>query len=303
MTKLIFLVGLPGSGKSTYAEELAKEGFIIHSSDKIREELGDVNDQSKNEEVFVTLHRRIKEDLRNGKNVCMDSTGLNRKKRVAFLRELKRIPCEKVCILIATPFEICKAQNSKRDRVVPEEVLERMIRSFQMPCCAEGFDDIVVHYPKKEWAEYYGDIITYVDSLCCFDQCNHHHTLTLGEHMKMAADLMLHDNGGYYDSAVLAAFSHDIGKVRTKEFKNAKGEPTEEAHYFQHNNVGSYQSLFFSYPKYGDKQYIALLIELHMRPHLEWKQSEKVKQRDFEMFGMETISDLLDIHEADLAAH
>lgn len=304
MARLVFMAGLPGSGKSTYAEELVKEkGFIIHSSDKIREELGDVNDQSKNEEVFVILHRRIKEDLRNGKNVIMDSTGLNRKRRVAFLKELKHIPCEKICVLVATPFEVCLEQNSKRDRVVPEEVLHRMIRSFQLPCVQEGWDDVVIHYPNEEWAEYYGDIITYVDSLCCFDQCNHHHTLTLGEHMKMAADLMLHDNGGYYDSAVLAAYSHDIGKVDTKEFKNAKGEPTDEAHFFFHQNVGAYKSLFFSYPKYGNKQYIALLIELHMNPWLVWEQSEKAKQKEFEMFGTETITNVLAIHEADLAAH
>ena len=167
----------------------------------------------------------------------------------------------------------------------------------------EGFDDVIIHYPKKEWAEYYGDIITYVDSLCCFDQCNHHHTLTLGEHMKMAADLMLHDNGGYYDSVVLAAFSHDIGKVFTKRFENGKGEPTEEAHYLFHQNAGCYQSLFFSYPKYGDKQYIALLIEKHMDAWLLWEQSEKAKQKDLEMFGTEIFSALLAIHECDLAAH
>lgn len=43
MTDFIMLVGLPGSGKSTYAEELKREGYIIHSSDAIREELtGDI---------------------------------------------------------------------------------------------------------------------------------------------------------------------------------------------------------------------------------------------------------------------
>lgn len=44
MVEFIMLVGLPGSGKSTYAEKLKEKGYIIHSSDAIREELtGDIN--------------------------------------------------------------------------------------------------------------------------------------------------------------------------------------------------------------------------------------------------------------------
>lgn len=303
MVKMVMLCGLPGAGKSLYAEGLKEDGYVIHSSDKIREELGDVNDQSKNQEVFVTLHKRIKEDLRNEKNVVYDATNLNRKRRVAFLNELKYIPCERVCILVATPFEVCLEQNSKRNRIVPEEVLHRMYRSFQMPCVQEGFDDVVVHYQKKEWAEYYGNIVKYIDSLCHFDQCNHHHVLTLGEHMIKAGDHMSHITGEYCNSAVFAAYSHDIGKVDTKEFKNAKGEPTDEAHFFFHQNVGAYKSLFFSYPQFCNKQYIALLIELHMNPWLVWEQSEKAKQKEFEMFGSEVVSDIINIHESDLAAH
>ena len=61
MTKFIMLVGLPASGKSTYAERLKEKGYHIHSSDKIREELtGDVNSQDKNIDVFAELHKRVK---------------------------------------------------------------------------------------------------------------------------------------------------------------------------------------------------------------------------------------------------
>ena len=96
---------------------------------------------------------------------------------------------------------------------------------------------------------------------------------------------------------ILAAFSHDIGKVKTKGYKNGKGETTEEAHYF------SYYSLFYNLCACADKKYIALLIELHMRPHLEWKQSERVKKKDFNMFGEDVINDVMLLHEADVNAH
>jgi len=82
MSKLVMLTGLPGSGKSMYAEKLTLEGYIIHSSDEVRKEFGDINDQSKNVEVFSILYKRVKNDLRNGFNVCIDSTNLNRKRLV-----------------------------------------------------------------------------------------------------------------------------------------------------------------------------------------------------------------------------
>ena len=124
--KLYVTVGLVASGKSTWAETHKEElNAIIHSSDEIRKELGDVNDQSKNELVFKILHQRIKDDLQAGKNVIYDATNLNRKRRIHFLQnELKGIPCEKICLLFATPYEICLSNNFARDRQVPEEVLK-----------------------------------------------------------------------------------------------------------------------------------------------------------------------------------
>ena len=79
------MVGLPGSGKSTYAKQLSEEtNAVICSSDTIREELyGDENSQDNNDEVFKILHSRIKENLKNGKNVIYDATNINSKRRKA----------------------------------------------------------------------------------------------------------------------------------------------------------------------------------------------------------------------------
>ena len=94
----IMMVGLPGSGKSTHAEELSKRlDAVIHSSDALREELtGDINNQNNNELVFQTLHKRIKEDLINGKNCIYDACQVKRKDRMSFLQQLNKIPCRKI---------------------------------------------------------------------------------------------------------------------------------------------------------------------------------------------------------------
>lgn len=79
----IMMVGLPYSGKSYYAEKLSKEyGAVAHSSDAIRAEiLGDVQDQNNNGKVFEVLHRRVYDDLSNGKSVIYDATNINYKRR------------------------------------------------------------------------------------------------------------------------------------------------------------------------------------------------------------------------------
>lgn len=303
MPDFIMLCGLPGSGKTTFCNRYKDDkDYLIVSSDLIRESFGDINDQSKNNEVFQIVHHRIKEGLKKGFNVIQDSTNLSRKRRIAFLKELGDIQCKKICVLLGTPFEFCLAQNFARERQVPEEVMCRMYKNFQMPCTYEGWDEIIIHYGREEYKTYYGDVMEYVNSLSNFNQNNSHHMLTLGDHMLKAGNHVLHLNGRVYDDVVLAAFTHDIGKSDTKSFINKNGELTTEAHYYSHHNVGAYKSLFFEYPGYVDKEHVALLIELHMRPHMEWKQSEKAKKKDQRMFGEDAIKDVELIHAADVYA-
>lgn len=300
LPKMCMLVGLPGAGKSTYCNTY--KNYTVISSDEIRKEFGDVNDQSKNNEVFTILRQRVINNLNKGNNVLVDSTNLNRRRRIAFLNELKNIPCKKICVLVATPYEICVAQNFERHRKVPSEVLWNMYKSFNVPTHHEGFDDIVVYYLNEGWKEYYGDILTYVKSLRDFNQDNPHHTLTLGKHMFSAMDNVLKMNGKVYNDVAIAALCHDIGKLEVKEFKNSKGEPTKEAHYYNHHNISCYKSLFFRYPYEVNKMYVSLLIELHMKPHLEWEQSEKAKEKDRKLFGDQVIEEVMLIHQADVSA-
>lgn len=85
MPTLAFLVGLPASGKSTFAKQKEMSGYKIHSSDAIRKELyGDENEQKDGDKVFQLLYKRVAQDLKNGKDCVLDSTGLTRKKTVCF---------------------------------------------------------------------------------------------------------------------------------------------------------------------------------------------------------------------------
>lgn len=305
------LCGLPGSSKSTWAEANKEElNFTIHSSDAIREEFGDVNDQSKNDLVFNTLHRRIKEDLLNGKNVCYDATNLSRKRRMNFIsNELKNIPCEKICVLFATPYEVCLKNNANRERKVPEEVIERMYKNFEVPCKQEGWDKIRIF-----WWDYRSEGLefNFSNDLDAWREINHdnpHHALSIGDHMLEAYAYYI-KNFHYVKRDMFiadAVLLHDCGKPDVKSYVNSKNEVTEVAHFYQHHSVGSYKSLFYMNDNRGYLDegilYVALLIELHMRPFLAWNQSDKAKEKDRRLFGDEVIKDIEILHECDLAAH
>lgn len=244
MNKLIMMVGLVASGKSDYAQKLSiSENAIIHSSDTLREELfGDVNENSRNNELFKEMSRRIKNDLQEGKSVIYDATNLNYKKRKAFLDELKKLDIHKQCVLVATPYELCLKQNSLRERKVPEYVIERMYKNIYIPQYYEGWDSIEIVWNTKDMVLDTNILFNGENGLNEIDQSNPHHTLTIGKHCLKCFQLceeMLDDF-----ELNMASLYHDIGKRFTKEFKNYKGEDTDIAHYFQHHLVSAYDSLF-----------------------------------------------------------
>ena len=309
---LFFTVGFPGSGKSTWLENnKEKLNMVIHSSDEIRAELlDDVNDQSKNDLVFKTLHSRVKEDLLNGKNVAMDQTGLNRKRRIAFLQELKHIPCKKVCVLFATPYQICLANNFARERHVPEDVIARMYKSFEVPCKQEGWDDIqIIWWDYIDMIGFEYDLDKDFKKWIKIGHDNPNHSLSIGNHMLEAYNhYMSTINYNIYEKNLLAdaILFHDCGKPYVKNFVDSKGNPSETAHYYSHENISSYLSLFYMRENdYTDEDIleVSLLIGLHMRPFLAWKQSDKAKEKDRRLYGDDIIKQVDIIHECDRAAH
>lgn len=300
------LCGIPGCGKSTWAENNKdKLNAVVHSSDNVRIELlNDVNDQSKNEEVFKILHQRIKDDLRAGKNVIYDATSLNRRRRIHFLNnELKGIEYEKVCVLFATPWEQCLARNFARERQVPEEAMIRMYKNFETPYYTDGFDDIQIVY--SDILGTYGfeyDINLDFERLKKIDHKNPHHSMSIGNHMLAACDYIKDRTDD--NRLIIATLLHDIGKESTRAWNEEKGHYT----YYQHHCVGSYLALFYlkrMHPEWSDKDilYVSLLINLHMRPLLSWRENDKAKEKDRRLFGDDILRSLELLNKSDLVAH
>ena len=309
MPRLYMMVGLPGSGKSYHASTMEA---VVVSSDSIREELfGDVNDQKHNNEVFNEVHKRIRENLKNGCDVVYDATNLNRKRRKAFLKTLPS-DTQKYAIVMCTEYELCLENNKKRDRFVPEDVIERMYKRMTIPNNEEGFDRIsIVRNPNNKLT-----IFDYMKRCDNFDQDNPHHSLTLMEHMTQAGkevEKILKGkpfNDIQKSLVIRAAITHDIGKPVCKTYETYSGKIDDHAHYYNHAEVGAYMILCsaptvpFCNPidrtrDAFDRSVIAFLVQNHMRFFEDGFDPEKIKRA----YGCDNVNLLKLLHEADVNAH
>lgn len=142
--KLIMLVGFPGAGKSTIAEEYKKKGFKVHSPDKIRNELN-LHSLDDTPKVFNILHKQILADMLAKKDIVYDSTNLTVRRRRKFLELIQDFNYEKICCIVNTPLNLCKYRNNKRvgySRVTDKEYT-LMENIYEEPTYKEGWDNII----------------------------------------------------------------------------------------------------------------------------------------------------------------
>lgn len=288
------LVGLPGSGKSTFIK--AYKGVIV-STDAIREELfGSEDDQTANARVFDVALKRVIAAIKEGEDVVLDATNVVSKRRISFLKQLPY--CKKRALVIATPYDECLKRNAARDRKVPEEVIKRMYMSFDMPAEYEGFDEVRIFYTS----DFTFNPMDLVESYKAVEHENPHHTLSVGDHMLTAYYYLLMNfhNADYVTK--MAVLCHDIGKPFAKTYVNSKGEVTDKAHFYAHPHCGAYDSLFIEGLKQDEHKDVALLIQYHMNFYEIWD-NEEIRKRDEDRLGARLLEKLKILHDCDLNAH
>lgn len=285
---LILLIGPPGCGKSTYARQYVEEhSNTIHlSSDGIRKELwGDEATQGDNNEVFYLMQSRAIDALNNGQNVIYDATNITRKDRSYIISACPKFVKIEAHIIWA-PIEVCIERDANRERTVGKEVIDRILKRFQAPFYDEGLDEIKIIWPEKFDHHAYSN---HIRNAMDVPHDNPYHALNIKEHCEAAAKYAWEHE--YGPNIFAAALYHDVGKPYVKAFIDAKGNPCEIAHYYQHNCV----SAWMYYGVYKLDPEIAWLISVHMDPFLNTKYYNKLPPY------LKKKVDLL--HECDLAGH
>jgi protein phosphatase len=145
---LVVLVGVSGSGKSTFARRHF-EPFEVLSSDFCRGLVsGDENDQAATRDAFDVLHFIAGKRLAAGRLTVVDATNVQpegRKQLVELARSHDVLP---VAIVLDLPGEVCAARNTMRpQRTFGAHVIRRQhdqLRRSLRSLSREGFRKVHV---------------------------------------------------------------------------------------------------------------------------------------------------------------
>jgi tRNA uridine 5-carbamoylmethylation protein Kti12 len=152
--KLIMLVGIPGSGKTTVAWNINIEAETFFAStdliiEKIASALATTYDAIFKDCIDFAqsiLFKEIDKHIKLGHDIISDQTNLTVKSRKQKLIMFPENYYKHAIIVKAPPDNILEERlNSRKGKSIPKFIIKRMIDSFETVSYLEGFDAISIY--------------------------------------------------------------------------------------------------------------------------------------------------------------
>jgi predicted kinase len=151
MPTLTILIGVPGSGKTTYLSD--KKNVFVASSDNYIEHFAR-HYYMTYDEVFATyskrasrlFHQDVERGFDSGFDFVIDRTNLTKKVRKNFINKAKQYGYDVEAVFFYTPDEEeheCRL-NSRPGKIIPKHVIDSMKENLEEPRYDEGFDRIII---------------------------------------------------------------------------------------------------------------------------------------------------------------
>lgn len=168
VTRIHISAGIAGSGKSTWFAnnfDLNSDSVVLISRDLARLKLtGDMENHDCEMRVTDYTHCQYVEAIKNPNvaNVLVDTTAVRYKDRKDFYKLAENSGCPvEFHLVVFKNFDEAAIQNQQRDRVVPDDAMERMRNRFDAPKkedilrCASVIEIIRVQRPSESIITYY----------------------------------------------------------------------------------------------------------------------------------------------------
>lgn len=147
--KFYLMCGIPASGKSTIANEIAaaEEDAVILSSDEIRRELykGRKYNPKQNAETFSTMRYRLTRAFDAEKTIILESINRRPSERKKYAQRAKKRGYLTICVFCRKSYIYAihanRARNDESKRI-PDEVIKKNHDYFTPPDESEGWDEI-----------------------------------------------------------------------------------------------------------------------------------------------------------------
>jgi len=143
---LVLLIGVSGSGKSTFARRHFRDTEIV-SSDHCRALVSDdESDQAATQDAFELLHMIVEKRLKRERLTVVDATSVQEWARASLLAIAHRFGIAALAIVFDLPQEVYVRQNRARvGRMVEDAVLAKQVahlRESLTGLASEGFKQI-----------------------------------------------------------------------------------------------------------------------------------------------------------------